>query len=251
MNTIHSPKTRSATNKAEDQDNPPNFEAWTKAVIKAGMPGFSIPNATQYKKYSMVDSVGLMSEPNILGSVSSVLKNWGEISCKLEKQGVARMHTYIESENASLRIRQKKYTLDELHTELKNCLKLDKGGDLLVSAIPAGEVLYNANAVVKDDGSLLAEFCKGKNTPARGAAITFSLQKNNFNGICFPRLDSKDPTEINIALKLLNKLPKTYLNEGTYETFLPGYYEFGVVKMPDGRIRLSFYDYTNDPFFIS
>lgn len=229
-----------------------SLRGWSAALenLSAGAPaagvleGLRVPMAERYRR---LKAEGLISIP-VCSERADVL--CADVEAAARNVGWGPLYAFIEPADgkSSSKRWHGKLEVNQLKAKVQQVVGVQALSEYVVTIQPAFEILYNANVMVRHDGSVSAEFCSGKDLPSRaGTRILFSAWRDELSGML--RYSSKELAEREIAYRVLSAIPGD--GSGRERNYRPGYYEIAVARAPSGSgILPLFFDFRDDEFFI-
>jgi len=110
------------------------------------------------------------------------------------------------------------------------------------------ENLYGGNIVIQPDGTVYAEFKEKKQAGISTGADTpkFIVESDTFTGSL--RYDFTDPELRSLFYSVLSSI--SHEGASRERKYLPGYYEFLIVRKDDGTVGPIFIDYRDNPAYL-
>lgn len=202
-----------------------------------------IPMAERYRR---LDKEGLLKIPVHSESADVFFNNLGAAVAHV---GSGPYYVFVEPKDGASGGKRwhGRLSAEQLPDKVDEIVGVQSPADYVVTIQPAYEILYNANVMIRHDGSVSAEFCSGKDLPSRsGTRILFSAWREELSGML--RYSSGELAEREIAYRVLSALPGD--GSGRNRNYRPGYYEVAVARHPTGGILPLFFDFREDEFFI-
>ena len=237
--------------RGRERSSSDSLRGWGSALSRvkhAGIsPGlmreFSEPMTERYRRLKLM---GLVSVATVSESAAAVLERPAAVLSRLPQ---GSLFAVVEPQDGS-------WLLPRWHGKVEpaelaaRLYKVMRGYDpqrFCVTLQPAFEILYNANIVVRSDGSITAEFCGGRDLPSRmDAKLLFRVERDPF--LRSFSYTTPDVHERETALAVLKRIPGW--GSGWGRVYQPGYYEVAVARGRGGvGIIPLFFDYREHPFF--
>lgn len=235
-----------------------SLRGWSAAFEDLNDPLFSrnlvrelqIPMAERYQK---LQAAGLLHHTVLTVRADKFLDNPGEYLAKLPGE---RLFPFIEPQpyNAQLpRFHNRVVPHSDIVEKVKNTIgKLDPA-TYMITLQPAYSILYTGNVIVRKDGTLIAEFCKGTDIPSRQhAPIAARVTRDPLTGI-FRWNNPQSTAEAEEMRATLFEAIKAIPGEGQGRNCVHqrGYYELALGRDPTcNSVIPLFFDFRTDSFFV-